>query len=91
MPRFVGACVVNDERRVGFWDSIDPIGQSVMALGHGFGRWSIKLVEQILLLGVNELKFVEPGAPVSPGTRGPTQNTRIEGKPQLVCATFCDE
>ena len=41
MPRFVGAGVMDDEGRINVRDSVNPVGQRVIALGHGFGRWSI--------------------------------------------------
>jgi hypothetical protein len=55
MPRFVGSGVMNDEGRINVRDSVDSIGQRVIPLGDCLCGGSIELVEQILLLGLDEL------------------------------------
>ena len=91
MPRFVSAGVVNDEWRIVLGNPVESVGQRVVALGNCLCGWSVELVEQVLLLGVDDLQFVEPGAPVSPGPCWPPQNTRIEWKTAFVGSAFRDQ
>jgi hypothetical protein len=55
MPRFVGSGVMNDEWRIGLGNPVDSIGQRVIPLGNGLCGGSVELVEQVLLLGLDEL------------------------------------